>query len=110
MISDFIGWIFAVLVVDPLQAQVQEQVERAKLPVEIVRQSQACLTSQGPQLIERAAGDYGWAAATVVNVAIGRTAPAELLDSGDPQCAALVSVLNGANEDASRPAAVKWTG
>lgn len=100
MISDFIGWIFALLVVDPLQAQIQEQVERARLPVEIVRQSQACLTSQGPQLIERAVGDYGWAAATVANIAIGRTAPAELLDSGDPQCAALLSVLSGAGEDA----------
>ncbi|GAB1584734.1 hypothetical protein [Phyllobacterium phragmitis] len=100
MISDFIGWIFALLVVDPLQAQIQEQVERAKLPMEIVRQSQACLVTQGPQLIERAASDYGWAAATVVNLAIGRTAPAELLDIKDPQCAALVSVLNGAGEDA----------
>ncbi|MBB2973032.1 hypothetical protein [Mesorhizobium sp. RMAD-H1] len=100
MISDFIGWIFALLVVDPLQTQIQEQVERAKLPMEIVRQSQACLVTQGPLLIERAASDYGWAAATVVNLAIGRTAPAELLDSKNPQCAALVSVLNGAGEDA----------
>ncbi len=100
MISDFIGWIFAVLVVDPLQAQVQEQVERAGLSVEIVSQSRACVTSQAPQLVERAAGDYGWAAATVVNLAIGRTAPAELLDNRDPQCAALVSVLSGADEDA----------
>ncbi len=100
MISDFIGWIFALLVVDPLQAQFQEQIERGRLPVEIVQQSQACLTSQGPHLFERAAGDYGWAAATVVNIAIGHTAPAELLDSRDPQCAALVSVLSGADEDA----------
>ncbi|YBV94544.1 hypothetical protein M1D80_00645 (plasmid) [Phyllobacteriaceae bacterium JZ32] len=100
MISDFTGWIFALLVVDPLQTEIQEQVERAKLPMEIVRQSQACLVTQGPRLIERAASDYGWAAATVVNLAIGRTAPAELLDSKNPQCAALVSVLNGAGEDA----------
>ncbi|AJD44585.1 hypothetical protein C9413_23965 [Rhizobium sp. SEMIA 4085] len=100
MFSDFIGWIFAVLVVDPLQAQIVEQAERAKLPVEIVRQSQACLTSQGPQLIERAAGDYGWAAATVVNLAIGRTSPAELLDNQDPQCAAFLRVLGDAGENA----------
>ena len=100
MISELIGWIFALLVVDPLQAQIQERAERARLPVEIVRQSQDCLTSQGPQLIERAAGDYGWAAATVVNLAIGRTAPVELLDSGDPQCAALVQVLKGAEAEA----------
>ncbi|MFA1624854.1 hypothetical protein ACDY96_19205 [Rhizobium mongolense] len=100
MFSDFIGWIFAVLVVDPLQAQIVEQAERAKLPVEIVRQSQSCLTSQGPQLIDRAAGDYGWAAATVVNIAIGRTSPAELLDNQDPQCAALLRVLGGAGEGA----------
>ncbi|WP_085025872.1 hypothetical protein [Ensifer aridi] len=100
MISDFITWIFAILVVDPLQAQVQEHVERARLPVEIARQSQNCLTSQGPQLIERAAGDYGWAAVTAINIAIGRTAPVELLDSQDPQCAALVQALNRAGEDA----------
>lgn len=100
MLSGFIGWIFALLVVDPLQAQIQEQAERARLPIEIVRQSQDCLISQGPLLIERAAGDYNWAAATVVNIAIGRTAPAELLDKRNPQCAALVRVLNGAGEDA----------
>jgi hypothetical protein len=100
MISEFIGWIFAILVVDPLQAQIQEQAERARLPAEIVRQSQNCVTSQGPVLIERAAGDFGWAAATVVNVAIGRTAPAQLLDDQDPQCAALVRVLKGVGEDA----------
>lgn len=49
--------------------------------MEIVRQSQNCLTSQDPPLIERAAGDYGSAAVTAINIAIGRTAPAELLDS-----------------------------
>ncbi|MBB4237476.1 hypothetical protein [Rhizobium esperanzae] len=96
MISNFIGWIFALLVVDPLQAQIQEQVERARLPVEIVSQSQACLASQGPQLIKRAAGDYGWAAATVVSIAIGHTSPVELLDGKDPQCAAIIGVLSGA--------------
>ncbi|MBY2913378.1 hypothetical protein [Rhizobium leguminosarum] len=98
MISNFIGWIFALLVVDPLQAEIQQQAERARLPVEIVRQSQACLTSQGPKLIERAAGDYGWAAATVVSIAIGHTAPAELLDGSDPQC--LVGALKGAGAGA----------
>ncbi|MER8710421.1 hypothetical protein NKH49_33900 [Mesorhizobium sp. M1088] len=61
--------------------------------MEIVRQSQNCLTSQDPPLIERAAGDYGWAAVTAINIAIGRTAPAELLDSQDPQCAAPLSGL-----------------
>ncbi|MER8478060.1 hypothetical protein [Mesorhizobium sp. M0220] len=100
MIAEFITWIFAMLVIGPLQTQIQEQAERARLPVEIVRQSQNCLTSQGPQLIERAAGDYGWAAVTAINIAIGRTAPVELLDSQDPQCAALVRALNRAGEDA----------
>ncbi|MGO4136673.1 hypothetical protein ACEQ6A_19225 [Rhizobium brockwellii] len=100
MISNFIGWIFALLVVDPLQAEIEQQAERARLPVEIVRQSQACLTSQGPKLIERAADDYGWAAATVVSIAIGHTAPAELLDGSDPQCAALVDALKGAGAGA----------
>lgn len=100
MISDFIGWIFAILVVDPLQAQLQEQAERARLPMEIVRQSQDCLTTQGPRLIERAAGDYGWAITNVVSIAIGNTSPAELLDSQDPQCKVLVNALNAAGEDA----------
>ncbi|MCX8279124.1 hypothetical protein OSJ77_02870 [Phyllobacterium sp. 0TCS1.6C] len=89
MISNFIGWIFALLVIDPLQAQFQEQAERAKLPMEIVRHSQACLVTLGPHLVERATSDYGWAAVTVVNLAIGTTTLAELLGSADRQCAAL---------------------
>lgn len=100
MISDFIGWIFAILVVDPLQAQLQEQAERGRLPVEIVRQSQDCLMTQGPRLIERAAGDYGWAMSNVVSIAIGNTSPTELLDSQDPHCKILLNALNGAGEDA----------
>lgn len=95
MISGIVGRLFAFFIFDPFQAQMQQHVERANLPVEIVRQSQACLTSQGPLLIERAAGDYGWAAGTIISIAIGRTTPADLLDNRDPHCAVLVRVLNG---------------
>lgn len=95
MISDIAAWIFALFVIDPLQAEVRERVAQANLPVEAVQQSQQCVTTHAPLLLERATNDPSWAVGTAVSVAVGWTPPTQLFDTADPNCAVLVRVFSG---------------
>ncbi|WP_432349977.1 hypothetical protein WMC41_29550 (plasmid) [Shinella yambaruensis] len=100
MFSEIVGSVVAAIVVEPLQAEINEKIEQARLPVSVIQQSKACIAMQGPKLLERATNDWGWAAATVVSVSIGFTAPLDMLDANDPQCASLIQTLEGADGDA----------
>ncbi|MDR6100284.1 hypothetical protein QE369_000462 [Agrobacterium larrymoorei] len=98
MLSDIAAWFITLLVVDPLQAEMREQLHRANASTEIIQQSQRCVASQAPQLLNRAGEDPAWAIATVVGFTFGWTSPAQLLDKGDPNCAAVLALLQGGDE------------
>lgn len=100
MIADWIASLFAVLVVDPLQADIQQRLEDMKAPVEVVSQAGDCLRTTGPALIDRATGDLWWAGTTAVYVVSGLTSPAELLDANNPACAPIASYLTSAAAEA----------
>lgn len=93
MISEFAAWLFALFVIDPLQAEVRERVAQANLPMETLQQSQQCVATQGPLLLERATNDPSWATGTAISVAVGWTSPGELFDPKDPNCTALVRIF-----------------
>ncbi len=93
MIGEFFSWLFAALVVDPIQAEIVTRLEQAKAPVAIVSQVNQCLGTTAPALIERAGGDLWWAGSTIVAVATGFTTPAELLDAGNPACGPIATYL-----------------
>lgn len=93
MLSDIAAWFITLFVVDPLQAEMREQLERANASTQIIQQSQQCIASQGPQLLNRAGEDPAWAVATVVGFTFGWTSPVQLLDTRDPNCAAVVGLL-----------------
>jgi hypothetical protein len=93
MIGDFFSWIFAVFVIDPMQAEVASRLEQAKAPVEVISQVNACLGSTAPALLERAGNDIWWAGTTVVSLTTGFTSPAELLDASNPACGPIASYL-----------------
>jgi hypothetical protein len=95
MISDFIAAMFAWFVIDPLQAELQQQIERANAPVQIVQQSQKCLATEGPRLLERAGTEPGWAVTTAFSVAIGWTSPEQVFDPANPNCNALRDLIDG---------------
>ncbi|MCJ8520671.1 hypothetical protein ABID21_003887 [Pseudorhizobium tarimense] len=96
MISDIAAWLFTLFVLDPVHAEVRERLERARLPVEAVQQSQQCLSTHGPRLIQQAGEDPVWAVGTAIGVATGLRSPAQLLDINDPNCQILTELL--ANE------------
>lgn len=96
MFSEFFGSIVAAIVVEPLQAEINEKIEQARLPVAVIQQSKACIASQGPKLLERATNDWGWAATAAVSVSVGFTSPLDVLDPNDAQCASFLRALKGA--------------
>lgn len=98
MISDIVAWLFALFVIDPLQAEIGTRLERANVPVAAIQQSRHCVESHGPRLLQRAGEEPGWAVATATSVAIGWTSPVQLLDAGDPNCSTLIRVFRIRND------------
>jgi hypothetical protein len=93
MISEIAAWLFALFVIDPIHAEVRERVERANLPVQAVQQSQQCLATHGPRLLEQAGEDPVWAVSTAIGIATGWTSPAQLVEINDPNCSVLAQLL-----------------
>ncbi|QCJ00003.1 hypothetical protein [Agrobacterium larrymoorei] len=93
MLSDIAAWFITLFVVDPLQAQVREHLDRANASTQIIQQSQQCIASQAPQLLKRAGEQPGWAIATAAGFSLGWTSPVQLLDTSDPNCAAIAGLL-----------------
>lgn len=98
MISDIAAWLFALFVIDPLQAEMRERLEGANVPVAAIQQSRQCIASHAPRLLQRAGEEPGWAVATAVGVAVGWTAPVQLLDTKDPNCSVLIRSLQSGND------------
>jgi hypothetical protein len=71
----------------------RERFDGANVPVEQIQQSQQCIASHGPRLLQRAGEEPGWAVATAVGVAVGWTSPVQLLDGRDPSCSTLVRLF-----------------
>jgi hypothetical protein len=100
LISEIAAWLFALFVVDPLQAEIRERVDASKLPVETLQQSQQCVATHGPRLLQRAGEEPIWATGTAIGIAVGWTSPTTLFDVNDPNCSALTLVFKGESEGA----------
>jgi hypothetical protein len=99
MISEFVAWLFTLLVLNPLNADLRQKIDEAGLPVQAFQQSQQCITSHAPRLLERATEDPAWAAWTVVSTSVGWTPVSDLLDEADPNCAAITKLLQNENTE-----------
>lgn len=98
MISEFVAWLFTLFVLDPLTVDLRQKIDEAGLPVQTFQQSQQCIATHAPRLLERATSDPAWAAWTAVTTSIGWTEVTDLVDASDPNCA-VISKLMG-NETA----------
>jgi hypothetical protein len=96
MLSDFLASVFSALVLDPVQAEVRQTLERAGASIEVVQQSTECLSTAGPALVRQAVDDPWWATTTIVGMTFGYQQPSELLASGGPACQPIVQFLTTA--------------
>ncbi len=90
---EFISYLFAMLVVGPLQAEVSERL--LGIPsADVVQAGRACISQEAPQLLQRAQDDWAWAAANAVGVGVGAVDPLSLLAGQSQECNLLFQVLS----------------
>ncbi len=97
--SDFISYLFAIFVLTPLEAEVSERLQGVP-SAEIIAAGRACITVEGPNLLQRAKENWGWAAANGLGVAAGLVDPITLLPEGNENCRRVVQVLTARGADA----------
>lgn len=95
--SEFISYLFALLVVGPLQAEVSERLQGIP-SADIVQAGRACITEEAPRLLQRAQDDWAWAAANAIGVGIGAVDPLSLLAGQSQGCNRMFQVLSNREE------------
>jgi hypothetical protein len=98
-VSEFLSYLFAVLVVGPLQSEISERLQGVP-STEIVQAGRACIATEAPRLLQRAQEDWVWAAANAVGVGAGVVDPVSLLSGQNPDCERLVQVLSQSDNEA----------
>ncbi|HEX5935951.1 MAG TPA: hypothetical protein VFY63_17460 [Pseudorhizobium sp.] len=96
--SEFISYLFAILVVGPLQAEVSERLQGVP-STEIVEAGRTCISEEAPRLLQRAQDDWAWAAANAIGVGVGLVDPLTLLDGQSQECNRVFQALSGAGQD-----------
>ncbi|MCA1371397.1 hypothetical protein I6F15_29250 [Bradyrhizobium sp. BRP14] len=91
--SEFLSYLFAILVVGPLQAEVSERLQGVP-SAEIVQAGRACIATEAPRLLQRAQEDWAWAAANAVGVGMGVVDPVSLLPGNNADCDRPVQVFS----------------
>ena len=85
MVQDILAFFINLLVVDPLQGEINKRLAEARAPQAIIAEVRTCAETALPRLAERAVAEPGWIVATALDVWIGRAAPEDVL-STSPQC------------------------
>ncbi len=90
MLQDFFAFLVGLLIVDPLQAEMNERLAQIRAPQAVIAEMRSCAQASLPVLANRAMAEPGWAIATGLNVWTGRTSPEEVLGGTSAQCNAAV--------------------
>jgi hypothetical protein len=93
MITDFLAWLLATFVIDPVHAEITSKLQAAQVPAEIAQQIQACVMNGTPALLERASNDMWWGISTSISVAVGLSDAQSVLAATSPDCAAAVAAV-----------------
>jgi hypothetical protein len=93
-VSDFISYLFAIFVVTPLQAEISDRLQGVP-SAQIIEAGRACVTAEGPRLLQMAQDNWGWATANALGVSFGMVDPMTLLSPNNADCLAVRNVLAG---------------
>lgn len=86
MIQEILAAVVNILIVDPIQAEMNERLAQVKAPQAVIADVRACATASLPILADRVVADPAWAATTIIEVWIGTAAPEDVLSSTSPRC------------------------
>jgi hypothetical protein len=86
MLHDIFAIIINLLIVDPLQAEMNERLADARAPQALIADVRNCAEASLPKLADRAMADPAWVVATGLDVWLGRSTPDNVLGSISPEC------------------------
>lgn len=95
--SDFISYLFAIFVVTPLQGEISERLQGMP-SAQLIESGRACVSVEGPLLLQKAQDNWGWATANALGVSFGMVDPLTLLSPGNADCLAVREALAGRAE------------
>ncbi|WP_134500579.1 hypothetical protein [Microvirga pakistanensis] len=95
MFHEILAFIVNLLIVDPLQAEMDKRLAEARAPQAVIADVRACADAALPILTDRAVSEPGWVATTALDVWLGRTAPEDVLTTIAPRCNAPVRAAKG---------------
>jgi len=90
MLQELLAAVVGVLIVDPLQAEMNERLAQVRAPQTVIAEMRTCAEASLPQLADRAVADPLWVVSTTFDVWTGRTAPERILGGTSPQCDAAI--------------------
>ena len=102
MLADIAAWFVTLFLINPLQAEAQQQLERANASAQTVQQFRQCIASEGPRLIERASNEPAWAIAAGTGLMIGWSSPLDYVDRKNENCPRFCVCLKGMRAIPSR--------
>ena len=91
LLQDLIATLVSVLLLQPLEAEVKEKLEGARVPQAVVTEVLSCARAAAPIVVQRAASDPVWAMSSVVRVWLGTARPEALLLEAAPGCGPAVA-------------------
>jgi hypothetical protein len=90
MLHEILVSLVSLLIVDPLQAEMNERLAQIRAPQAIIADMRACAEDSLPQLAGRAIAEPIWVVTTTLNVWTGRIVPEEILGGTSAQCDAAI--------------------
>lgn len=90
MFQDILLSVINLLIVEPLQADMNERLAAAHAPQVVISEVRTCAMSALPILLDKASTDPTWAATTVIGVWLGTAGPGDVLGTTSSSCEAAI--------------------
>ena len=86
LLQELLATIVSVLIVDPLQGEMNERLAQIRAPQAVIVDMRTCAEASLPKLADRAMAEPLWVVTTALNVWTGRSAPEDVLGGTSAQC------------------------
>jgi hypothetical protein len=86
--QDLIATLVALFLIEPMQAEIGENLDAARVSQAVVAEVTGCARTAAPVIVERAASDPWWAASSAMRLWAGWVPPETVLVEAAPGCAA----------------------
>ncbi|RYE61867.1 MAG: hypothetical protein EOO82_00965 [Oxalobacteraceae bacterium] len=97
--SDLISYLFAIFVLNPLQADLSERLQGVAA-ADIVQAGRSCIAAEGPRLLQQAQDNWAWAASHSIGVSFGMIDPVTLLSTDNENCLRISQFLRQDSSEA----------